>query len=58
VRATSPSGSAAYEGRVAWSAELGFGIRPPEPAQADDKPATPAEVVGKRSRPPEGRDGA
>ena len=26
----SPSGAAAYEGRVGWSGELGFGVRPPE----------------------------
>ena len=30
MRATSPSGAAAYEGRVQWAAELGFGVRPPE----------------------------
>jgi NADH-quinone oxidoreductase subunit I len=30
MRATSSSGSAAYEGRVNWSGELGFGVRPPE----------------------------
>src|SRR5499433_971777 len=34
VRATAPSGRAAYEGRVAWSGELGFGVRPPERGQA------------------------
>jgi NADH-quinone oxidoreductase subunit I len=34
VRATAPSGSAAYEGRVGWSAELGFGVRAPERDQA------------------------
>jgi NADH-quinone oxidoreductase subunit I len=34
VRATSPSGAAAYEGRVQWSAELGFGVRPPEQGQS------------------------
>ncbi|HEX2048543.1 MAG TPA: NADH-quinone oxidoreductase subunit NuoI [Acidimicrobiales bacterium] len=33
VRATAPNGSAAYEGRVGWSAELGFGVRPPEKGQ-------------------------
>ncbi len=27
MRATSPSGSAAYEGRVSWSGELGYGVR-------------------------------
>jgi NADH-quinone oxidoreductase subunit I len=46
MRATSPSGSAAYEGRVGWSGELGYGVRAPElgqtaPAAADthDDPA-------------------
>src|SRR5688572_26928458 len=43
VRATAPSGAAAYEGRVAWSAELGWGVRAPEPGQADEVPA-PAAV--------------
>jgi NADH-quinone oxidoreductase subunit I len=33
MRATAPSGSAAYTGRVAWSGELGYGVRAPEPAQ-------------------------
>ncbi|MDQ6854942.1 MAG: NADH-quinone oxidoreductase subunit NuoI [Actinomycetota bacterium] len=33
MRATSPSGDVDYEGRVAWSAELGFGVRPPERGQ-------------------------
>ena len=32
MRATSPAGAAAYEGRVDWSGELGFGVRPPERA--------------------------
>jgi NADH-quinone oxidoreductase subunit I len=36
VRATSPSGVADYEGKVAWSGELGFGVKPPEPAQEGD----------------------
>jgi NADH-quinone oxidoreductase subunit I len=34
VRATSPSGAAAFEGRTAWSAELGYGVRAPEATQA------------------------
>ena len=33
MRATSPSGDAAFEGTVAWSGELGYGVRAPEPAQ-------------------------
>ncbi len=35
MRATSPSGSAAYEGRVSWSGELGYGVRAPETGQSD-----------------------
>jgi NADH-quinone oxidoreductase subunit I len=38
MRATSPSGSAAYEGRVNWSGELGFGVRAPERGQSDAVP--------------------
>jgi NADH-quinone oxidoreductase subunit I len=34
MRATSPSGSAEYEGRVQWSGELGFGVRSPEGGQS------------------------
>ena len=34
VRATSPSGAAAFTGRVHWSGELGYGVRRPEAAQA------------------------
>ncbi len=34
MRATSPSGDAGYEGKVSWSAELGYGIRPPEKGQS------------------------
>ena len=42
VRATSPSGDANYEGRVGWSGELGFGVRPPERDQsAKDAGAPP-----------------
>lgn len=33
VRATAPSGDARFEGVVAWSGELGYGVRPPEPSQ-------------------------
>lgn len=34
MRATSPSGDADYVGRVSWSGELGFGVRPPEQGQS------------------------
>lgn len=36
MRATSSSGDATYSGRVAWSGELGYGIRPPEVGQSGD----------------------
>jgi NADH-quinone oxidoreductase subunit I len=42
MRATSPSGNAEYENRVAWSAELGFGVRAPEHGQAIDAHAVSA----------------
>ncbi|MGH8980868.1 MAG: NADH-quinone oxidoreductase subunit NuoI, partial [Acidimicrobiales bacterium] len=34
MRATSPSGSAAFEGEVQWSGELGYGVRTPEGGQS------------------------
>ncbi len=34
MRATSPSGSAEFEGQVQWSGELGFGVRSPESGQS------------------------
>lgn len=36
MRATSPAGSAEYVGKVAWSGELGYGIRAPERGQTAD----------------------
>ncbi|HLH28680.1 MAG TPA: NADH-quinone oxidoreductase subunit I, partial [Acidimicrobiales bacterium] len=33
MRATSPSGSADFEGQVQWSGELGYGVRAPESGQ-------------------------
>jgi NADH-quinone oxidoreductase subunit I len=41
VRATASSGSAEHEGQVAWSGELGFGVKPPEQGQAADESAPP-----------------
>ena len=38
MRATSPSGASAYEGRVSWSGELGFGVRAPEHGQQAASP--------------------
>ena len=36
MRATSSSGNAAYEGKVGWSGELGYGVRAPELGQTAD----------------------
>jgi NADH-quinone oxidoreductase subunit I len=41
MRATSPSGAAGYEGRVNWSGELGYGVRPPERGQWIDPDEAP-----------------
>jgi NADH-quinone oxidoreductase subunit I len=35
MRATSPSGSATFEGVESWSGELGYGVRSPEPPQSE-----------------------
>jgi NADH-quinone oxidoreductase subunit I len=43
VRATAASGSAAHAGQVAWSGELGFGVKPPEEGQAADVVEAPAD---------------
>ena len=55
MRATSPSGSAAYEGEVQWSGELGYGVRPPEGGQSDQRDdAATGNIVdprGSRTRP-------
>jgi hypothetical protein len=32
MRATSPSGDADFVGKVGWSSDLGYGMRPPESA--------------------------
>ncbi len=37
LRATSPNGDASYEGQIAWSGDLGYGIRKPEIGQSDTK---------------------
>ena len=59
VRATAPSGEDAYEGRVAWSPELGFGLRAPEGAPTVDGAAAhpagesnpaPMERVNRRAK--------
>jgi NADH-quinone oxidoreductase subunit I len=40
MRATSPSGSAAYEGEVQWSGDLGYGVRSPEGGQSGKRDDT------------------
>ena len=44
MRATAPSGDAGYEGRPAWSGELGHGVRAPEPEQERRDAATVTAV--------------
>ena len=41
MRATAPAGNAAYEGRVAWSGERGYGVRAPEKGQTDESAEAP-----------------
>jgi NADH-quinone oxidoreductase subunit I len=47
MRATAPSGNAAYEGRVAWAGELGVGVRPPELGQTAPTWTPPAPPAAK-----------
>ena len=51
MRATSPGGAAAYEDKVMWSGELGYGIREPEGGQRDpdEGPAADEGVHGQRA---------
>ncbi|MFA5566038.1 MAG: NADH-quinone oxidoreductase subunit NuoI [Acidimicrobiia bacterium] len=44
MRATSPGGSADYVGKVAWTAELGFGVRAPEAGQRGEASDTGGEA--------------
>jgi NADH-quinone oxidoreductase subunit I len=46
MRATASSGSAAFEGIVAWAGELGFGVRPAELGQTEVAPTGQTEPVG------------
>jgi NADH-quinone oxidoreductase subunit I len=48
VRATAPSGDAGFENKVAWSGELGRGVRDPEAGQAAD--GQPAKKVARKRR--------
>jgi NADH-quinone oxidoreductase subunit I len=42
ARVTAPSGNARFEGKVQWSGELGYGVRPAEPGQSAEGLAGPA----------------
>jgi len=44
MRATSPSGAAEYVGKVAWSGELGYGVRAPEAGQTADLAETHGDI--------------
>ena len=48
VRATAPSGDADYVGKVAWSGELGFGVKPPEQGQSAPSPSRRARRARRR----------
>jgi NADH-quinone oxidoreductase subunit I len=48
MRATSPNGSAAYEGRISWSGELGYGVRAPEAGQSADPDLAPPKDLDAR----------
>ena len=45
MRATSPAGSADFEGRPLWSPEMGYGLRPPEAGQTMDVPGDVVDEV-------------
>ncbi|MCL2395152.1 MAG: NADH-quinone oxidoreductase subunit NuoI, partial [Acidimicrobiaceae bacterium] len=47
MRATSPGGAAAMEGKALWSGELGYGVRPAQPGQSDPRSA---EVTAETDR--------
>ena len=55
MRATSPSGDSRYVGEVAWSGELGYGVRSPEPADTEEaSPAGLADDVPIEGEPADG----
>ena len=54
VRATAPNGDADYVGRVAWSGELGFGVKPPESGQTRDDTRVVDEAIEGPDDHPEG----
>jgi NADH-quinone oxidoreductase subunit I len=46
MRATAPAGNVLYEGRVAWSGELGYGVRAPEQGQSEPPAVSAAPADG------------
>jgi NADH-quinone oxidoreductase subunit I len=58
VRATAPSGDADYEGVVAWSGELGFGVKPPEQGQRGDNRQDEEGPAGSGDEPGRTRPGS
>ncbi len=56
MRATSPGGSAAYQNTVAWSGELGYGVRAPEQGQAADAAPTDVEAADVDAADADGHD--
>ena len=50
VRATAPSGDAGFEGKVAWSGELGRGVRAPEEGQTAEAADRPSKKVARKRR--------
>ncbi len=51
MRATSSAGDADYEGRVNWSGELGYGVRPPEAGQVTKDETTRSPGARRPRRP-------
>jgi NADH-quinone oxidoreductase subunit I len=45
MRATAPSGDASFVGEVGWSNELGYGLRPAEPKQAEADRAKTVKTI-------------
>jgi NADH-quinone oxidoreductase subunit I len=54
MRATSPSGAAEYVGKVAWSGELGYGVRAPEHGQTAEVDAPRAAAAADAAPDPAG----
>jgi NADH-quinone oxidoreductase subunit I len=57
MRATAPSGDASFEDRVAWSGELGVGVRPGEGDQAERDRGSAPTTSGHDDHGHDGTDG-